>query len=276
MALQIAPMKLVPEIRLLNLEKLVGELGTLDAVAERGGTSSVYLSQLRNGAVDAKTGKTREMGPAMARRLEVGCHKPRGWMDVEHHDGDGERRGRPNQRREADARDKVLEMFPVLTPGGSTDELIHGKNGDRRLVGKVALAVMDVKASMGHGAVQPSHDNIVMSMVVDETWLRRHATFSSPDQLALVTGIGDSMFPTFEDGDPLLVDRGVTDIKLDAVYVLSLNDELYIKRVQRRPDGTVVMISDNKSYEPYHIKGNERNRFQVLGRVVMVWNAKRI
>lgn len=129
---------------------------------------------------------------------------------------------------------------------------------------------------MGHGIEQPSHENVVMSMVVDETWLRRHANFSNPDNLGILTGIGDSMQPTFEDGDPLLVDRAVNDVRLDAIYVLSLNDRLYIKRLQQRPDGAFVMISDNKSYESYVITDAEREKFQVLGRVVMVWNARKI
>lgn len=77
-------MSTVADIRLQNLERLVVELGTLAAVAERGGTSSIYLSQIRNKAKDAKTGRPREMGSAMARKLEEGAGKPWGWMDAEH------------------------------------------------------------------------------------------------------------------------------------------------------------------------------------------------
>lgn len=115
-----------------------------------------------------------------------------------------------------------------------------------------------------------------MNMVVDEGWLRRHASFSSPENLAIVTGIGDSMQPTFEDGDPLLVDRGVHDIRLDAIYVLALRDELFIKRVQRNLDGSFVIISDNPKYSPQPVNERDRDTFQVLGRVVMAWNSRRI
>ena len=143
--------------------------------------------------------------------------------------------------------------------------------------GTVTLSLLDVNASMGHGITRPEHDDVIRTMFVNEAWLRRHAaTFSTPENLALITGFGDSMEPTFKDGDSLLVDRGVTDIKLDAIYVLALRDELYIKRVQRRPDGTVMMLSDNPSYQPYQIKNAERDQFQVLGRVVMAWNSRRI
>jgi hypothetical protein len=150
------------------------------------------------------------------------------------------------------------------------------KNVDRRYPGRVALSVLDVGASMGHGITRPAQENIVMNMIVDENWLRRHATFTSPDNLSIVTGIGDSMQPTFEDGDPLLVDVGVREIRLDAIYVLALHDELFIKRVQRKMDGSLVIISDNPRYAPQPIEESDRSTFQVLGRVVMAWNSRRI
>lgn len=74
-------MQTIDEIRRSNLERLIKEIGTQDRVAEFGGTSSVYLSQIRNSSKDGKTGKPRVMGDEMARRLETGCQKPRGWMD---------------------------------------------------------------------------------------------------------------------------------------------------------------------------------------------------
>lgn len=77
-------MKTIAEIRHTNLENLIAEMGTQDKVAELGGTSSVYLSQIKNQTPDAKTGKLRQMGDDMARKLEAGCGKPKGWMDNVH------------------------------------------------------------------------------------------------------------------------------------------------------------------------------------------------
>jgi hypothetical protein len=82
-------MKTIAEIRLENLELLIAELGTQERVAESGSTSSVYLSQIRNQSPDAKTGKLRQMGDEMARKLESGCRKERGWMDNQHQDATG-------------------------------------------------------------------------------------------------------------------------------------------------------------------------------------------
>lgn len=54
----------------------------MDKVATAADTSSIYLSQLRNRAVDRKTGRARDMGSSMARRLEAAFGKPPGWMDT--------------------------------------------------------------------------------------------------------------------------------------------------------------------------------------------------
>lgn len=136
---------------------------------------------------------------------------------------------------------------------------------------------LDVSASMGRGLSIPGdHLDVIEHMSVSLQYLRRTLSYSSASNLAIITGYGDSMEGTFSDGDLLLVDRGVTDIRIDAVYVLCLAEELYIKRIQRRPDGTLLMLSDNHKYPPYEIKNGELQRFQVLARVLLAWNAKRL
>lgn len=129
---------------------------------------------------------------------------------------------------------------------------------------------------MGVGHLQLDHDNIVERMTISAEWLRSSVKFTQSDNLGLITAYGDSMEGTFSDGDVLLVDRGVSDIKIDAVYALSLNDELYIKRLQRRPDGAILMISDNKKYDPYVITNGDLDKFQVMGRVLLAWNARKL
>ena len=142
--------------------------------------------------------------------------------------------------------------------------------------GFIEIPQLDVRGSMGSGAIRPEVVDVIQRMTVSMDFLRQSVTFSKPDNLALITGYGDSMEGTFNDGDLLLVDRGVNDVKIDAVYVLSLNDELYIKRLQRRGDGTFSMISDNRKYEPIPISEKDLARFQVLGRVLLAWNARKL
>lgn len=172
----------------------------------------------------------------------------------------------------------------VLVDWDKPEEVIQKANsllhGGQKLTKEyhetIVIPVLDVVGSMGAGAILPDHEAAVERMTVTGSWLRRNITVSNNNNLALITGYGDSMEGTFNDGDLLLVDRGVTDIKIDGVFVLALNDELYIKRLQRRPDGSVLMISDNKKYEPYLIQNGERDKFNVLGRVVLAWNAQKM
>lgn len=77
-------MKSAAELRLENLETLVQEAGSADALARASGVSPEYISQIRNRAIDKKTGKARNLGNQAARRLEDGMGKPLGWMDTSH------------------------------------------------------------------------------------------------------------------------------------------------------------------------------------------------
>jgi hypothetical protein len=77
----------IEEIRRTNLRLLILEHGTGVAVAAKCDTSSAYLSQILI-RFKRKSGKSREVGTDLARKLEKGCGKPIGWMDVAHIDGE--------------------------------------------------------------------------------------------------------------------------------------------------------------------------------------------
>jgi SOS-response transcriptional repressor LexA len=141
----------------------------------------------------------------------------------------------------------------------------------------MTIPVFDVAASMGLGAAMPMEETVVDHLRLAGTWVRRNLPgVSSTLNLAVISAYGDSMKPLFDDGDILLVDRGVTALKVDAVYVLAFRDELYIKRIQRFPDGSVKIKSENPSYEPITVTKAEVESVRVLGRVLWAWNGKRM
>lgn len=140
------------------------------------------------------------------------------------------------------------------------------------------VPIFDARASMGLGAPQPDHETVVDHMRLTKDWVRAHLpTISAPHNLAVLSAFGDSMSPTLSDGDIMLVDRGVNDLKIDAVYVLALNDELYVKRIQRRiTDGAIIIKSDNALYDPVVVTNGEKAGLRVLGRVVWAWNGRKM
>jgi len=178
--------------------------------------------------------------------------------------------------------DDMIDIIEEAFPGWLLDDKEQNKinplsscnDGD---INAVRVPVFDAEGSMGRGNMQPQHDTIIGSMQLNPEWVRQNIpTVSSPKNLAVMSAYGDSMQPTFTDGDLLLVDRGVCDIKLDAVYVLAFNEELFIKRIQRRMDGSVVIKSDNPLYDPHVVENGERESLSVLGRVVWSWNGKKL
>ena len=73
-------------------------------------------------------------------------------------------------------------------------------------------------------------------------------------QVVGVTARGDSMGDTIRDREQVLVNRAQRTP--DGVFLLRMDDELRLKRVQRVASGAWVLISDNPAYERELIKGS--------------------
>lgn len=164
---------------------------------------------------------------------------------------------------ERDPRKVAAEELTYVTPGKS--------------ITTVKIPVFDVAGSMGSGTTAPEQETVVGGIQLSAEWVRRHLPgVSKPENLAIISAMGDSMMPTFNDGDLLLVDRGVFEIKLDAVYVLAKGEDLYIKRVQRRLGGGIIIKSDNPLHSPEEVENPQAVHLRVLGRVVWAWNGRRL
>ena len=91
---------------------------------------------------------------------------------------------------------------------------------------------------MGNGLELRDQPGVIQSWNVSPEWLQRTSGASSPKNLCIVTGFGDSMRPMFNPGDPLIVDRGVQAVEYDAIYFFRVGSEGFIKRLQRIPTAT--------------------------------------
>lgn len=78
------------------------------------------------------------------------------------------------------------------------------------------------------------------------------------------------MAPTFDDGDVVLVNRDRTDVASGAVYVFTVGEEAFLKRLQRKPGEPLLALSDNRSYDPFPLPEDAR----IEGRVV--WRGGRV
>lgn len=80
---------------------------------------------------------------------------------------------------------------------------------------------------------------------------------------------GDSMTPTIDDGDQLLVDRAKTEIKEGKIYIIQHRGTMWVKRVRFGFD-EVLLVSDNEDYDPISISYEDASDLQVVGQVVNI------
>lgn len=142
----------------------------------------------------------------------------------------------------------------------------------------VLVPVLANCASMGPGEALLESDVIAGSLALSPHWINQHIRTQNPRELRFIHAYGDSMAPTFTDGDVLLVDTciGARDPHLrEGVYVLQVGDKNYVKRVTPTFDGKLQVTSDNPSSKTVQILNGD-HEVHVLGRVVWAWNGKRL
>lgn len=124
-----------------------------------------------------------------------------------------------------------------------------------------------VSVSTGHGALNDGAE-VKRQLAFRYKWLR-YRKLNARD-LAVVFAQGDSMEPTIHNGNSILVDLSDTQLKDGSIYVLRFGQELYAKRLQKRFDGSVCLISDNKEYDDQIVKENELEQLAIIGKVVWI------
>lgn len=167
--------------------------------------------------------------------------------------------------------DPEVSATPLQQHHRSNGQNVTDRHDDGTKTLHHVIKQYDTGGAMGSGLVLHDQPGLIHSWSVSSEWLRlnvRH--FTSPSNLCIVTGFGDSMRPVFNPGDPLLVDTGVKKVDFDGMYFFRVGEEGFIKRLQRVPGEGLRVISANKdNYEPWTVRSDMD--FQVIGRVIKVW-----
>ncbi|TKI08630.1 LexA family transcriptional regulator [Martelella alba] len=124
----------------------------------------------------------------------------------------------------------------------------------------------NVSAAAGYGAW--NDDETPMFTVSFRRYWVTHHLKADPAKLSVISVCGDSMEGVLNDKDIILVNHEDKDPR-EGIYVLRIDGQLLVKRVQRFPGASLRVSSTNPVYEPFVINLNDiPSDFDVVGKVV--------
>lgn len=110
------------------------------------------------------------------------------------------------------------------------------------------MARYAVQASAGDGAVVLAEE-VADWFRVGRDWLERYVPRGA--RTGVIEARGDSMHPTIRDGDILLLNFDIDrqDVANGGVFVITIDGNLFVKRLQIMLDGSIQIMSDNELYD---------------------------
>jgi len=121
----------------------------------------------------------------------------------------------------------------------------------------------DTNASAGGGA--DSEFEEIEELEIPEQFVFMLGGERELKNIEAINVSGDSMEPTFSYNDIVFINRAKTDLNRGGIFTIRTEAGLFIKRVQKRMDGLIDVISDNSVYPTQVLHPNE---VEVVGRVV--------
>ena len=166
-------------------------------------------------------------------------------------------KGSPRELREKDMR-MVLKALNGTLPATKTSQMVH-------------IPQFNFRAGMGGGGIidRETSDDFLS---LPRTYLEQ-MQLSSADLISIDVE-GDSMSPTLESGDRIMINRSDKNPASGGVFAIHDSDALVVKRIERIPATNPVrlkLISDNPNHGTYEVPADETN---ILGRVV--WYARKL
>ncbi len=176
------------------------------------------------------------------------------------------RRGVPKRLKEAERR-KLARYFAISESllGGPAEET--GGSG-----GLLPVRRVGVRASAGPGALVAA-EVAKPYFAFDARWLKK-ITATASSKLSIIRVEGDSMAPTLNAGDDILVDPADCSERFrDGIYVLRVDDALMVKRIAVHPVGRRITVqSDNPAYPDW--PDCSLDQIVCIGRVI--WAGRKI
>ena len=123
----------------------------------------------------------------------------------------------------------------------------------------------DVFASCGNGSIVFSSEKTKLPIAT--TMIKG---YSKNKLYSMINATGNSMSPTIEHGDKLVVEHWNGDqIQDDKIYVFCFNGEFFVKRLSKNID-EIIVKSDNPEYRIRTISGKSTQDLILVGKIIAV------
>lgn len=121
----------------------------------------------------------------------------------------------------------------------------------------------DVFASCGSGSIVFSSEKTKLPVAVSMI-----SGYSKNKLYSIINATGNSMSPTIENGDKLIVEHWNGDqIQDNKIYVFCYNNEFFVKRLSKNID-EIIIKSDNPEYRARTISSKNFADLILIGKIV--------
>jgi len=135
------------------------------------------------------------------------------------------------------------------------------------------VPLVNARLAAGGGA-EVYTERVVEELGFKTAWLHSVLRVATGNLFAFTVS-GDSMSPTVEDGDLVLVDGSQGTPADGRVYALREDNALLVKRLRKAGSGGWLLVSDNEDFKPEPFPWPAPiHRAQIIGRVV--WAGKKL
>lgn len=131
----------------------------------------------------------------------------------------------------------------------------------------ISIDYIHLNPSCGKGTVvlqEPEVTPIKLGTQMIQSVLK----ITDPKCLKIFKASGDSMETIIEDGDMLLIDTTRLDFTNGGIFLLTINNDWFVKRLRRRLSGELDVISDNSKYPIETFNPNDNIEIVIKGRVI--------
>jgi len=184
--------------------------------------------------------------------------------------------------------DTIYKVFETLLtmPGNSFSVVPNQSNQHKTIVKAAIQELFNEKSQQSFWIGDPAFDLIPEyrnETLAQRTGLLGDQPLVSPiafhkkwikemqlDDKSLVSlkAQGDSMMPTINCNDIILIDTRSNKFYGDGIYAVIINEQLSVKRIQRNIDRSLTLISDNKAYNEMLLTERRSKDIEIIGRAV--------